>query len=93
MSEVKYLLANYNKTVVEKIYTFKTRIQLINHLITLLQYPPIEGVDKLTLKEIIGHINERWNTIDANEWRLSYMIDNDGIARLIYNDISSDPKN
>lgn len=84
--KVEYLLAYYNRTVVENIYTFETSDQLKYHLITLLQYPPIEGIEKLTLKEIIGHINERWNTIDANEWRLSYMINNRGIAKILYND-------
>lgn len=83
--EVEFLLAYYDRTVVKKIYTFETLDQLRDHLITLLQYPPIEGVEVLTLKEILSHINERWNEIDANEWRLSYMIDNNGIARGIYN--------
>ena len=84
--EVEYLLAYYSRTVVEEIHTFETSDQLKDHLITLLQYPPIEDVENLTLNEMIGQINIRWNTVDANEWRLSYKIDNDGIARLLYND-------
>jgi len=83
IKKVEYLLACYNRVVVENIYTFETGDQLKDHLITLLQYPPIEDVENLALQEIISHINKRWNRIDANEWRLSYRIDKNGIARMI----------
>ena len=83
--EVEFLLAYYSKTVVDKIYTFETVDQLRDHLITLLQHPPIEDVEVLTIKEIIGHVNKRWNCIDANEWRLSYMINDKGIAKILFN--------
>ena len=84
--EVEFLVAYYNRTVVEKIYTFETLDQIRDHLITLLQHPPIEDVKSLTIQEVIKHVNERWNGVDANEWRLSYMINNKGIAKILFND-------
>ena len=82
--QVEYMLLRYDKYIVEEVYTFETVDELKQHLITLLQHPTIEDVNNLSIQEIIKHIDSRWNYTDGDFWQLSYKIEDDGVARMMF---------
>jgi len=83
---MKYFLLYYDKYLVNEIHTFDSKTKLKEHLITLLQYPPINNVENLSLKDIYKHVNERWNYSDGDFWRLLYQLENDGVGRIVQDD-------
>jgi len=82
--QVEYILLRYDKYIVEEIYTFENVDQLKQHLITLLQHPTIDNVKSLSIKEIIKHIDNRWNYTDGDFWQISYKIEDDGVGRMMF---------